>query len=456
MSVPDSIPLPRVLGLLRGLALSLGVVVGSGIFVFPAYVGQALPSPAHFLGIWVLGGLLSLCTAFCYAELATAFPRSGGYVVYLREVYGDRLAFVYGWAAMMILYPASVAGMSRVFASSLAALLGWSAGPFITAALAVAVVLLATVLNVAGVDLSSRLQIVFGAAKLGVLVLLAAAGVWSLGDGGLSFSGVAETATAWPQPGAVILGIVFMGWCFGGFLEIVVVAGEVRHPQRTLVRVLVGSVLLITAIYTAYAAALLRHLPIQQLTSSETAAADLARALWGSRGSTLVNLTVVVATGSGILSLLMSGPRILVGLAEAGLFFPVAARVHPRTRTPAVAVLVAGVASATYAAVARLDEIVKYFEFGAGFFSLLILGGGVYLRLRGRIGQENRRIPWWPLPVVLSFGASLGTVVWLMRNQPRASLFGLALMLVALPLSSRVIRSSSSRAGSPNPGPRQP
>ena len=125
--------LRRELGLLRGLALSLGVVVGSGIFVLPAYVAGHLAHPAAFVAVWPLGGLLALCSAVSYAELATVFPRTGGYVIYLRRIFGPRMAFVYGWAALLVLYPSSIAGLVRVTGRSAAGLLGLPAATGVTA-----------------------------------------------------------------------------------------------------------------------------------------------------------------------------------------------------------------------------------------------------------------------------------------------------------------------------------
>lgn len=427
--------LGRVLGPLRGLALSLGVVVGAGIFVLPAAVGELLPSPLPFVSVWIVGGFIALCTGFCYAELATAFPRTGGYVVYLRETYGDRLAFVYGWAALGVLYPASIAGLGRVFGGTLQDLLALERGEVLFAVLVIGS---ATLVNVAGVVLSARLQILLTGVKVAALVSLTTAGLVRSGPGpGPSFGEAGLPMTAFDLS-AWALALVTVSWCFDGFLEIVTVAGEVRRPARTLTRVLIATVLLVTVVYVGLALALLRQLSMGEIAGATTVTADLARRLVGEGGSALIKVAVLWASGSVIVSLLLSGPRIVVGLAEAGLFFPVAGRIWRRTRTPAVAVLLMGVVSVVYAGLATFLELVKFFQFATGLFSALIVAGGWWLRQRGRIPRDRQRIPIWPLPPLVAGLASLGAVGFVLNDQPRSSLVGLALMLLALPLSGRI------------------
>lgn len=443
--------LRRELGLGRSLALSLGVVIGSGIFVLPAYVAKQLPHPTAFVLVWQLGALLALCSALGYAELATTFPRTGGYVVYLREVYGPRMAFVYGWAAMLVLYPSSIAGLARVTGRSLAGLLG--AGEAWITPVAALAVLAATGLNLARVARSSRVQSILAYAKLAALLALAlfglaaAVGWWPaagiVSDAG---SGVATDGTAGGGPapgffslglGAWFLGLVGVLWCYEGFLEIVVVAGEVQQPARTLVRALVGSVLLVALVYGAYCLALLLDLGLPATMASWTVGADLARQLFGRTGSGLVNALVLVATFSAAQGLLFSGPRLLVGLSDAGLIPQAIGRVHDARQVPTVAVLVCGGAALLYSVVGSFEELVKYFAFGTGLFSSLILAGGLWLRAKGRIPQEARRIPLWPLPPLLAIVAALGGAWYVLHDQPRSSLIGLAILALSLPFARR-------------------
>jgi len=443
--------LPRSLGLGRSIALSVGVVVGSGIFVLPAYVATQLPTPAAFLSVWQLGALLALCSALSYAELATLFPSTGGYVVYLRRIFGARMAFVYGWAALFVLYPSSIAGLARVSGRSFAQLLGMGDG-FVTP-LAGVVVLSATAINLARVVSSTRFTAVLSSVKLSSLFVLAIVGLLlAFGLWPWAPSGVPSGAGALSEPSVSVLGAKawFLGlvgvlWCYEGFLEIVVVAGEVRQPSRTLVRALLASVLLIALVYGAYTLALHLDLGLTRIASSPTVAADLARVLFGESASWIMNAVVLLATFSAAQALLFSGPRLLVGLAEGGVVHPTLARLSVKRRVPVLAVVGCGSVALIYALVGEFEELVKYFAFATGIFSSLILFGGMWLRARGRVPKEARRIPIWPLPSILAIVAALGGSYWVLRDQPRSSLIGLAIMLCSLPLW-RLIGSQSSSA----------
>ena len=164
--------------MIRSLGLTLGVVVGAGIFVLPAYVASLLPMASFNLLAWLLGALISLCVAFCYAELATTFPETGGYVVYLRRIFGPRVAFVYGWAAILVLYPSSIAGLARVTGRSVASLFELE-GSWIVV-IAAAGLLVAVLLNVLGINLSSRTQVLLSSLKVSALLLLHCWGSWRL------------------------------------------------------------------------------------------------------------------------------------------------------------------------------------------------------------------------------------------------------------------------------------
>jgi APA family basic amino acid/polyamine antiporter len=423
------------------------VVVGSGIFVLPAYVAAQLPHPAAFVLVWQMGALLALCSAVSYAELSTTFPETGGYVVFLRRIYGSQMAFVYGWAAMLVLYPSSIAGLARVTGRSMVGLAGFpeASVPYI-AALSVAA---ATALNLVRVARSTRVQGILSTAKVGALLVLALAGLaaalglWT--PPGSPAGADPSGAIASDPPGSLgalgagawFLGLVGVLWCYEGFLEIVVVAGEVRRPARTLVRALVGSVLLVALAYGAYSLALLLELGLPAVIASPTVGADLARALFGATGSVLVNLVVLVATFSAAQALLFSGPRLLVGLAEGGLIPASMGRVDHARGVPVVAVLLCGAVALLYALVGSFEELVKYFAFATGLFSSLIVAGGVWLRVRGRVPREARRIPLWPLPPLLAILGALGGSFWVLRDQPRSSLIGLGILALALPLARR-------------------
>jgi amino acid transporter len=298
----------------------------------------------------------------------------------------------------------------------------------------------ATAINLARVAASTRFTAILSTIKLGSLLVLAIAGLMAaFGLWPWAASAASGQTPAAPAASALgvkswFLGLVGVLWCYEGFLEIVVVAGEVRQPARTLVRALVLSVVLIALVYGGYTLALYLDLGLVGIASSATVAADLARLLFGESASWIMNTVVLMATFSAAQALLFSGPRLLVGLADGGVISPMVARLSPKRGVPALAVVGCGSVALIYALVGEFEELVKYFAFATGIFSSLILLGGMWLRMRGRVPKEARRIPLWPLPSILAVVAALGGSFWVLRDQPRSSLIGLALMLCSLPL----------------------
>jgi len=431
--------LPRRLGLGRSVGLGLAAVVGSGIFILPSYVARQLPTPGAFLVVWQIGALVALCSALSYAELATVFPHTGGYVVYLQRIFGRRMAFVYGWAAILVLYPASIAGLARVTGRSVAALVSL---PGAVDSIAVLTVIAAVLLNLARLRTSTRVSTGLAAVKVGALWALGLGGLWvarqglpaAVSDGG--GAGTLKVASnGVPAFGAWILALVGVLWCYEGFLEIVVVAGEVRRPGRTLVRALLLVVLAVALGYGIYTFALVRVLGMDGIATSSTVGAQLARSVLPGAGETVIHLVVAIATFSAAQALLFSGPRLVVGLAEGGVVSQRWGRPSRRDLVPRTAILVCGGVSLAYALIGRFEELVKYFAFATGLFSAVILSGGLFLRGRGRVPATARRIPLWPLPPLVAIASALVSSGWVLADQPRSSLIGLGVMALSWPAS---------------------
>lgn len=417
----------RPLGPFSGAAISVGATIGSGIFLLPAYVAYLLPDANWFLAAWLVGAVLALCSAFSYAELAAVFPLTGGYGIYLRRMFGPRVAFVYGWSGALILWPSSIAGLGHAFAISLRDLTGTSISG---AAVACVVIVFCAALDLSGLRTSSRAQSWLSGAKLVALVGLAVLG--------LARGGVAPEADGAPFSFSwlnALLALVAVSWCFEGFLEIVLLAGETKDARRTVGRVLVGTVLTLSCVYLFYLSTLMRSLGIAGMAGNEAVAAALADHALGAVGRAVVNSLVLLATSSAILALLNSGPRLLVGLAREGVLPARLARAHGAQEVPREAILTMAAVAMLYALGGGFTGLVKFFGLCTAMFSSLILIGGMRWRATGRVEEPQRRIPWWPLPPLLALCANFGAALSVLRDQPRASTIGIAIILAAIPLA---------------------
>jgi APA family basic amino acid/polyamine antiporter len=418
--------LRRALGLLDATLVNVGVMVGSAVFLTASEVARAVPDPLLQLATWVVAGLFSLAGALTIAELGAALPRAGGLCVYLREAFGPFSGFLYGWALLVVIQTAAIAAVAVAFASYCDHFLPLS--PLLTQLLAVASIALLTAVNVAGVREGVWTQNVVTFAKLALIVALVA----------LAFGGNAASAAHLRGPlagvtlagfGAALIGPLF---AFDGWITLSYMGGEVKEPQRNLPRAALLSVALVAALYLALNAAYLLVLGPAKVAASPLVAAETGRALLGERGADLAAAMVVLATFGGVNGNVLGGARVLYAMAEAGLFWPAAARVHPRFGTPAVALAVQGVISAAFVFTGRFEQLLTSCLFASWLF--YALGGLAVFALRRRKDLPSPyRVwgyPWLPAAFV-AFAALL--LVSTIAADPRDAALGAGLLLTGIP-----------------------
>jgi len=418
--------LRRALGLLDATLVNVGVMVGSAVFLTASDVARAVPDPLLQLATWVVAGLFSLAGALTIAELGAALPRAGGLCVYLREAFGPFSGFLYGWALLVVIQTAAIAAVAVAFASYCGHFLPLS--PLLTQLLAVASIALLTAVNVAGVREGVWTQNVVTFAKLALIVALVA----------LAFGGNTASAANLRGPlagvtlagfGAALIGPLF---AFDGWITLSYMGGEVKEPQRNLPLAALLSVTVVAALYLALNAAYLLVLGPARVAASPLVAAETGRALLGERGADLAAAMVVLATFGGVNGNVLGGARVLYAMAEAGLFWPAAARVHPRFGTPAVALAVQGVISAAFVFTGRFEQLLTSCQFATRLF--YALGGLAVFALRRRKDLPSPyRVwgyPWLPAAFV-AFAALL--LVSTIAADPRDAALGAGLLLTGIP-----------------------
>lgn len=427
---PAADPLPRRLGGLATTGVVVGVIIGSGIFRMPAAVAAEVGSTTAVMTVWILGGVISLCGALSLAELAAAFPRSGGVFVYLREAYGDGLAFLFGWT-MLFVTPAAIGGVALVFAEYFGTLVPLTdVGVRLVAG---GVVLLAAGIAYRSVGGLASLLTAASAGKASAIVVLVLF-AFVLGDGsGGSFSGGAPAA-ADARWGGVGIALVSALWAYNGFHDAVSVAGEVRDPGRILPRALFAGVSIVVAVYVAANAAYLYVLPFDALTASPVVAADTMVYVIGGLGRRAVAGMVMLSTFGAVLGVTLTTPRVLYAFARTGLLFSPLARVHPRFLTPHVAVMaqtaiaLAGIWWRTF------EQLAATFVLGIWPFLALATAGVFVLRRTRPDLARPYRVPGYPIVPLLFILATVAVVVSALVAQPVTTLAGIALTLLGVPV----------------------
>jgi APA family basic amino acid/polyamine antiporter len=389
-------------------------------------MAKSLGSPFWLLVVWLVMGAMTLCGALCYGELAARFPQTGGLYVYLREAFGSRTAFLYGWMAFLIMDP----GVTAALAVGLASYAGYifPLPDWALPILAIAAVMLVAAFNLGATNLGAGFLRWLTWLKFAVLGLLV---VWALlsraGDAANFLPFVDRRSGAPPLPEALAGGLVAAFFTFGGWWDVSKIAGEIRDPQRTLPRALILGVLAVTVVYISVSAVFVYLVPLHQVTSDQTFVAQAGEKLFGRMGGQVLSGVVVLCVLGSLAGLLLTAPRVYYAMARDRLFFPAIAQVHPRLGTPARAIaLQAGMASLLIA-LGTFQQILAYFIFSAVLFIGLSVAALFVLPRRDPVVLGRSGLGFMAAPVVFLTLLLMLLLLILLRS-PWPALLGVAVV----------------------------
>lgn len=424
----------RVLGVVFGLAVTVGITIGMGILRTPGEVAQQLPHRGLFMGAWVLGGVYALCGAVSVAELGTMVPRSGGFYVFVRRALGEYPGFVVGWSDWLSTC-GTVAAVALVIGEYAGLLVPALAGREAPVAACVAVAF--ALLQWRGVRWGSRSQELTSLLKsLAFAALIAACFLYG---GGVTAAESRPALTPAVPAGlglltAVVLALQGIIYTYDGWYSTVYFGEEVLDTARNIPRAMIGSVLLVIVVYVLFNAALLYVLPVEQLAGQKLAAGAAAEAVFGPRGAMVIGVVAIVSLLASVNGNTMTAPRIVYAMSRDRLFWGAAARVN-RGGTPTLAL-----ALSTAAAVLLILFSGTFAKLLAGlafFFvtNLMLVFLSTFV-LRRREPHAVRPYRAWGYPLTTAFAlavsaAFLAGAVW---GDTENSLYALALLALSLPV----------------------
>lgn len=463
--------LVQTLGFFSMILLVVGGVIGSGIFRKPGVMMHELGTPMLLLSVWLLAGVINYFGVITNAEIGSMIPDTGGQYVYFDRMYGPFVAFLYGWAAFVVIQTGSISALAYVFAeytSQFVALPqaseGWVAWsihlPFIgdvapfhdfgVKALASAVIIFLTILNYLGARLGTYTQNVFALAKLTGMALLVVVVFWP-GSGGSYKNFVTPSATIHKEGLALIAAIVaaLQGafWAFDGCVKATFVAGETKDPQRTVPRASWIGMLIVTGIYLTMSAAYCWALPADVMAQSKLVAADAAEhAVAG--GGKWVSLLVMVSTFGTTNAVILTSSRVYYSMARRSAFPAALGRVHPRFRTPSAALLAQGVWAVILVFSGTFDMLTDTLIFVAWIFYAIGAYGVFVLRKKEPNTPRSFKVPGYPyVPAIFVVFAAAFLVLTVYNDvtsyaaaaaagKPALinSAFGAALVLIGTPI----------------------
>lgn len=431
MTAPHGGSLRRTLGYTDLVMLTLGTVIGSGIFLVPAVVLRETGGQLGVaLSVWLIGGVVSLLGALTYAELGAAKPDAGGLYSYIRDAFGSLPAFLYGWTSFLVIASGSVAALAVAFSNYLGQLVALSpAGARVASVLMIGVI---AVVNVRGTRESSSVENWTTATKVGVLLLLSLALI-ALGHGALA-TGVAAAAappsSLFAGIGAAMIGIL---WAYEGWQYVTFSAGETRDPQRVFPRAIAVATAALVVLYMIANLGYVAALGVARAAASDHVAADAMRAVFGPVSGKFFSVLVLVSIFSAANGIMLTAPRLYYSMARDGVFFARLARVNERFGTPGPAIVLLAVWSALLAASGTFEQLLTYVVFtGWIFYGLGAMS--IFPSRRTHPDMERPfRVPGYPVTPVLFVVAAALLVANTLREQPARALIGVGVVLLGTP-----------------------
>lgn len=419
----------KSVGLVQGLAIVIGMIIGSGIFLKPSIVLGDAGSPVLALIAWVLGGIVTLCSALSIAEIASNIPRAGGLYTYLEELYGEKVGFLLGWVQSVISYPASVAAQAIAFATYSAYFIPITAWQ--QRLLAFGVLALLLVLNIISTRCGGAIQVV---ATVGKLIPMAAI----LGFG--LFLGIAPGASGLSGEligqggggiGAAILGTL---WAYDGWIGVTNMAAEMKNPKKNLPKVIFIGIIFVIAVYAAFNIVLFNVLPADQLAASATPGADAAVALFGQGGATFLTVGIMISVFGALNGYLMTAARVPQAMAERRQL-PLSAvlgKLHPKFGTPTNALIMQALLAVVYILSGSFNFLTDLLIFVLWIFFTLGVFGVFILRRRSHSSGENYRVPLYPLTPMIGIIGSVFILGSTVVEEPMQSMIGIGVTLLGL------------------------
>ncbi|HXB19719.1 MAG TPA: amino acid permease [Steroidobacteraceae bacterium] len=421
--------MPRSVGLLNAVAVSIGITIGSGIFRVPATVAGLLPDPGSVILCWVLGGVMALCGALTYAELAASLPRSGGMFAYILEGFGPVPAFLFGWAELTVVRAAALGAIATIFAEYLGYFIPLTA--FEVREVAALTIVVVGALNYVGVRRAAAVLSVTTYAKYAAVVALALLACTARGASAVHFTPVWSGTASLSLIATALIPVM---WSYDGWADLAFIGGEIRDPQKTLPRALIAGCASVALVYLLVNLAFIYVLPLPEMADSKLIATTVATRipLLAGIGAGLIAGLVMLATFSGLNASMMVGARVFYAMGDRGLLFRAVARISPRFDSPSVAIGICTALGVVYVLENDFAQLADKFILGIWPFYALAVAAVFVLRRRRPELPRPYRVWGYPFVPAVFLVASAGMVANALVTDPVNT--GVTLLIIAMGL----------------------
>ena len=428
----DQPKLKRVLSLLDATMINAGGIIGSGIFMVPAAVAMFTGSASLFFMVWIAGGIVSLFGALSVAELGAAMPRAGGQYVYLSEAYGPVWGYLYGWSAIAVINTASIAAVGVAFSEYLRFF--FPITDISIKGIAVATIVLLTIINILDVKSGARFQNLFTISKLGAIFGIIILGLLMEGGSNQNLSPFFSDQSFTELVGPLGLAMVSVLWTFDGWIFITYVAGEVKNPGRNIPLSLIFCMLIVVTIYLLLNYVLIYTLGFTGMNGSDLVVSDAASVFLGNKGAAIVTLIILISLIGANNGFVLTSARINYAMAKDKLFFHQASQIHPRFKSPANALIIQCVWACLLTFTGTFNQLITYIIFASWIFYGMSAGAVIILRNKKPDMERPYKTPVYPwIPIIFILFAIFLTINTIMEA-PRDAAIGAGIILAGLPM----------------------
>lgn len=413
---------------IEAIAIVIGMIIGSGIFLKPGIVFNNAGSPMLGIFAWIAGGIVTLASALTVAEIASAIPKTGGLYTYLEELYGEKWGFLLGWVQTVISYPASGAALAIAFSTYASYFVPMD--DFQQKLLAIAVLVFVIAMNIIATKFGGVIQTV---STVGKLIPIAAIILLGLMNGSAHDFRTVAASTSGAGFGAAILGTL---WAYDGWIGVTNMAGELKNPAKELPRAIILGVVLVTFVYALVNIAMLNVLPMEQIIASERPTSDVAVALFGSGGAAFITAGIMISVFGAMNGYLMTGARVPLAMGERRQlpFSHWLEKVHPKFETPANALLLECVLAVLYIFSGTFNTLTDLLVFVLWIFFIMGVYGVFILRKKISLSSIPYKVPLYPFVPMIGIIGGLYILVSTIASAPLNSFIGIGIALAGLPI----------------------
>ena len=422
--------LKKSVSLFEAILLVVGIVIGSGVFFKPSSVFHNAGAPGLGILAWIVGGIITIAGALSIAEIASAIPKTGGLIIYLKEIYGEKYGFLLGWVQVLIYYPGMDAALAVVFATQCTSFMDIT--PNGQKFVAVALLIMLTIINLISTKIGTKFASVATIAKLIPIGIIIVAG--SAMGKVHAFTPMTSPASTGAGFGAAVLGVLF---AYEGWIGITNMAEEIDNPVKNLPKAIVIGLGIITVVYLGMNLAIINTMPVSAVVASKKVASDTAVILFGQTGASLIAVGILISIGGCLSAFIMAGARIPYAMAKDKLL-PCEDFFSKLTSngTPANAMIFQTVLACLYAVTGSFETLTNLAVFVIWLFFILGIAGVFVLRKDHKelITEKSYKVPLYPIIPIVGIVGALYVVISTLLTSAVFALYGLVVTAIGLPV----------------------